>query len=184
MWKKITAVLIIVLFISRAMSYQLIMWTNGFSVTEDEIIHYSYQEFDNSKGPMKVIKTKDKDDHLVLVRLLKSKYGFWSIQESKVAESSDEILLIVWTDRAKLKSFTTSYHDSGNTDVEWMYHHVYTGENAVKKIDIPNDVIPKNSVISISQSNENYVIHRIMNSQGGLIEFDLIDYLREYEYIE
>ena len=62
--------------------------------------------------------------------------------------------------------------------------YFYAGDNALKLIEIPLEMIPRNVTVKISQSGSSYEIHVISYSDETINEIDIIEILLSNGFIK
>ena len=107
--------------------------------------------------PYKVLQASTKNDDLVILRLTKNKLDFWQTERLEKTREGQTYAEHAWMIDAGLQRF--SAEDVPEFNREW--HYVCTGNNAQKRIEIPNEQIPENTTINIQQSGGFYLIHVI-----------------------
>lgn len=124
---------------------------------------------------VRILQCETEDDNIVIVRMVKNEVFFWQITDMSKAEKNG-YAQISWDKDAGTQRFSA-------TDIPKFYreyHCVYSGANAVRRIEIPVDAVPKNMTVNIEQANNVYVIHVLYFAEKETpVTFDVMDYIRQ-----
>jgi len=135
--------------------------------------------FDNSEREYRIIQVQ-KEGKSELLYLSKTSLGFWKAQyKGYTIGTKNEMNVLSWGKIVGEKTYNSS------TDFSFESHIVYTGENAIKPIEISTKDLQQGIAININQYNNSYVIHLYYFGDNELIEnFDLYNYLLQENMIE
>jgi hypothetical protein len=85
-----------------------------------------------------------------------------------------------WMESGGIRKYDISTENISN----FGWHLFYAGNNALKLIEIPPDMIPRNVTVKISQSGSSYELHVISYSDEAINEIDIPEILLSNGFIE
>jgi len=139
-------------------SFSITLWRAGFSSANIQTLARS---FDDNGNEIKIIKTNSKKNDIVLVYLVKNKFGFWKVGYF-TPSSSNKLAVIGWMRWSAVRRFKADEDPL----FEAEYHKIYYGNNAIKRIEFLPGQIPENVAVSIWQAGKEYYIHLICFGTG------------------
>ncbi|ACM61294.1 hypothetical protein B0S90_2552 [Caldicellulosiruptor bescii] len=148
-------------------SFSITLWRAGFSSANIQTLARS---FDDNGNEIKIIKTNSKRSDIVLVYLVKNKFGFWKVGYF-TPSSSNKLAVIGWMRWSAVRRFKA---DEDHL-FEAEYHKIYYGNNAIKRIEFLPGQIPENVAVSIWQAGKEYYIHLICFGTGDASPLNSID---------
>ena len=146
-------VVLVILFILASFSEDIALARAG--VDTGKTMRYIVELGIMDDVPYKVLQANSKNNDLVILRLTKNKLGFWQTEQLEKTREGQTYAEHAWMIDAGLQRF--SVQDVPEFNREW--HYVCTGNNAQKRIEIPNEQVPENTTINIQQSGGFYLIH-------------------------
>ena len=108
-----------------------------------------------------ILQTRTANGRIALVRAVKGKLGFWSLEDIDISQSNRPYATTGCIHPAGLhRSETLSVPYS-----VWEFHTVYAGDNALRKIELPPELIPENTTVNIQQNGSFYLIHAVSTTE-------------------
>lgn len=156
----IVLILLIVVFqVVRANSYAL-AWRSVGIQSEPFVI---YDGKNNNGQEFKVVVEYAVRENGPLVYLEKGRTGFWKamVVDEKPSDKTG-MLTWGWTRVAGGRRYSAMDEHV----VEWEIHRVYSGNNAIKRIEIPAQLLPANVTVNIHQAGSAYILHFITYGKG------------------
>ena len=130
--------------------------------------------------PYKVLQASTKNGDPIILRLTKNKLGFWQTDRLEETREGQTYAEHAWMIDAGLRRF--SVQDVTEFNDEW--HYVCTGNDAQKRIEIPNELVPENTTINIQQSGGFYLIHVVSFGDPQYFQqLNIPTYLKENGFI-
>lgn len=148
-------------------SFSIALWRAGFSSSNIQTLARS---FDDNGNEIKVIKTSSKKHDIVLVYLVKNKFGFWKVGYFTTS-SSNKLAVIGWMKWSAIRRFKLDEDPL----FEAENHRIYYGNNAIKRIEFLPGQIPENVAVSIWQAGKEYYIHLVCFETGKDSPLNSID---------
>lgn len=169
--------LVVIFIIYRQLSLDIAYFLEGINSNSTIEIEHS---FDINKSEYKVIRAKSEEDNILLVRLVKTKLGIWKIGDIS-SGSNTKINSISWYGDGG--PYINQFGSIDEIGFEW--HFVYSGNNALKYIEIEKIDIPKNMTVEIYQFNTEYIIHLITFEKPEIFNsFNIVNKLIENGFID
>ena len=179
-YKKISVGIVVILAVIYAFlvanSFNLALQWEGLTTQRVRVIEDI--DIDSKDRVFQVVQTTTKAGDMALVRLVKSSFGFWMVDQVNTTEQTEpyDWVSIAWVLGAGIKRYTAGGDD--HSELEW--HMIYYGTNAIKEIKFNPSQIPENVAINIQQVGNEYWIHLIsFENSGKNISFDLISTLEQ-----
>ena len=129
----------------------------------------------------RVVMNDDKENSKVGY-FSKNSWGFWELAILEDSISKDTGMLnLAWTGRNNIRSFEPQAPQT----IEFEWHTLYCGNNAIRKIDNLEEKLPSNTTMGILQGHSFYIIHLITFSEEGkvLSEKEFYQLLKEAECV-
>ena len=170
--------LVAAFFVLRAFSLDMAISASGLRRTSADVV-YGHPAEDSNKE-FQVIRSRTKEgERPALAYLTKNALGFWSVSSVQIA-TPDQLggtAQILWND------FIYSNH-FGEPDIGVVMHRVYVGDNAIGALNqFPQDQLPDNVSVEITQNSAYYCIHVITVVYGSGTSFDILPLLKENNLI-
>ena len=130
----------------------------------------------------KVLQSTTKDGELALVQLERNWLGFWEVINVNTPknDAGQTYVSTAWVKGAGTQRYTAT--DIPEFVYEW--HHVYCGNDALKRIHFSEGSLPQNITVNIQQIGEFYIIHTISFADPSeLGSFSIPTYLKENGFI-
>lgn len=122
----------------------------------------------------KIIASVTKDGNPVMIKLVKNPLGFWKIEQMH-AVLPDYIALMGWGSFQGFKRYDPE--DTPHSDFE--HHFGFCGNNAIKLINIPSEMIPDGVILTVHQVGSFYSIHATSYSDKQINSLHISDILKE-----
>ena len=111
---------------------------------------------DDNGDAYRVVFQYAPDNTIRIAHFTKGKLGSWKVTNAVYGPSSESPLVKMgWMRVASLRRFDIP--DEVTADFET--HNVYAGNNAVRQIEIPPELLPPNVAVSIHQAGSCFVLH-------------------------
>lgn len=171
---SILALILLVLIVVYKNSFKIALGKAGVG---EQYIQYIDTGFDNNGNEYRVVFQYMSDNTVKIVHLTKDDFGVWHVTDEAHGPVSDAAYVMMgWMRTASMRR-----HEVNDPVVfDWEVHNVYGGNNAIKQIEIPIDLLPPNVTVNVFQAGSQYVIHFV--SYGGsepLQQINILDLLNE-----
>ena len=161
----------------------IVVYKNSFKIAlgkagvGEQYIQYIDTGFDNNGNEYRVVFQFMSDNTVKIVHLTKADFGVWHVTDEAHGPVSDAAYVMMgWMRTASMRR-----HEVNDPVVfDWEVHNVYGGNNAIKQIEIPLELLPPNVTVNVFQAGSQYVIHFV--SYGGsepLQQINILDLLNE-----
>lgn len=136
---------------------------------------------DDNGNEYRVVMQHTDDRDVQFAHLCRENAGLWTVCQVPL-DVEDELLEMKWMRVAGMKRFSLQ----DNYVVQWETHAVYGGNNAIKRIDLPSELLPPNVTLSIHQAGASYVLHFIYFGEDNTTfnDFDVEALLLQTNSIE
>ena len=171
---SILALILLVLIVVYKNSFKIALGNAGVG---ELYIEYIDTGFDNNGNEYRVVFQYMSDNTVKIVHLTKNDFGVWHVTDETHGPVSDAAYVMMgWMRTASMRRHEVNDPVVFDSEV----HHVYGGNNAIKQIEIPLDLLPPNVTVNVFQAGSQYVIHFV--SYGGsepLQQINILDLLNE-----
>ncbi len=163
--------LLVGFFVAMAFSRDIALATKGL-----DLVHIMQEPTVSGTKEFQIVACRTKDGTNALVRLEKTRYGFWLVSAMEVV-TPDRPAQITWTE------ILHSIY-GGEPNITPVLHTFYTGCNATRSFEnIPYDQIPGNVTVMAEQFASDYYIHVATVLPEGGSAFDILSLLKESRLI-
>jgi len=175
------AILVIGFFVLQHFSEDLALISERISIQQTQVITATVPLY-NKEGEErygKLIRSLGKDGRLVLALLEQNALGFWYVSETVLAnlDSGYDPVFFYWIEYGE-NSFR------GDWELYTIFHVVYLGNNAIKKIEFPKDALPEEATVQVEQGGSTYLIHAAYRSgSDGTAGWNLVEFMIENDFI-
>ena len=140
-------------------------------------LHVIHRGWDANGQEYQVLQTANSTGSLALVRCSRNVPGFWRVEDcNPVKDGERNYAQIGWMESGGVKRFI--HTESPVFETEW--HFAYSGNNALKLIELAPEQIPDNVTVNIQQAGALYWIYVISFAEPDVLnQFDVIGILRE-----
>ncbi len=128
--------------------YPISLMLNGFAPQNSEIL---YAGIDDNENEYRVVELRDGGKIKEVAIFTKTFLPIWKKTQS-VREADG--LALGWIVSTGLKTYGLE-----TVDINFAFHSVYCGNDAVKKIESISEYLPENTTAEIRQADESYSIH-------------------------
>ena len=171
----VCVLLIAVLFVFRAFSFDLAIASSGLNRRELTVVQ---EPITGNEGKVfQIVLSRTKEDDCALAYLEKNFFGFWTVNHVATPDEFYGAAQIVWTEYLFSNNF-------GKPDITTVFHTVYAGCNAIDSIEkLPQEVFPENVAVLVTQHSSKYYVHVITVLPDGGSPFDILPLLKENNLI-
>lgn len=176
-----------VLVILLALSLILILvYHNSYSIAlkmaglSEKSISYIHTGFDDNGNEYRVVFQFMPDNMVKIARLTKDNWGVWHTTDEASGPDTEDYITIGWMRFSGFRLYDANDHPITDCEV----HRVYGGNNAVKQIEIPTDLLPPNTAVNVFQSGARYVIHFVSYGEAETLnQINIIELLEQTDSI-
>lgn len=165
-------ILVVVLLIYHN-SYSIALSKAGLS---KDSIDYIDTGIDDNGNEYRVVFQYMPENMVKILRLTKNDRGVWKVAEE--AYGPDSEVPYVTTGWMRVAS-VGRYEVDDQTHIEFEVHKVYGGNNAIKQIEIPMELLPSNVSVNIFQAGTVYVLHFVTYGSAETLNQINISHLLE-----
>ena len=144
----VETVIIIIVAIFMFAGYPISLMLNGFAPQNSEIL---YAGIDGNENEYRVVELRDGGKINEVAIFTKTFLPIWKKNQSAREEDG---LALGWAVSTGLKTYGREI-----VDINFAFHSVYCGNDAVKKIESISEYLPENTTAEIRQADESYSIH-------------------------
>lgn len=152
-------------------NYSIALKKAGFS---ENSINYIDSGINDDGNEYRVVFQYMPENTVKCALLTKDKLGIWKITEEEYGPDSDSNYLNMgWMRFASICRYAVNDQTTINSEV----HQVYGGNNAVKQIEIPYELLPANVCVDVFQAGAVYLIHFIAYGDAETLNQINVSYL-------
>ena len=144
----VETVIVIIVAILMFAGYPISLMLNGFAPQNSEIL---YAGIDGNENEYRVVELRDGGKIKEVAIFTKTFLPIWKKTQSACEADG---LALGWTVSTGLKTYGLE-----TVDINFAFHSVYCGNDAVKKIESISEYLPENTTAEIRQADESYSIH-------------------------
>lgn len=160
-------------------SFDIALRKEGLS---KKYINYIDTGIDDNGNEYRVVFQYDGNDSVRILSLTKNRFGIWNVtNEISSHDSEAQHCAMGWMRAASIRRFAVEEQ----SNIEFEVHAVYSGNDAIKRIELPTDCLPPNVTANVFQAGAMYVIH--FSSYGAadtLNQIDTFDLLEQIKCIQ
>ena len=178
--KKRTLFYLIVTLLILILVAGLIVYHNSYSIAlkkaglSEASINYIDSGINDNGSEYRAVFQYMPENTVKCALLTKDKLGIWKITEEEHGpDSSSHYVSVGWMRFASIRRYAVS--DQAKIDSE--VHKVYGGNNAIKQIEIPYDLLPTNVSVNVFQAGASYVIHFVAYGEAETLNQIDVSYL-------
>lgn len=115
-----------------------------------------------------------------MAHLEKGMFGIWKVlEEASGPQEQSESVTIGWMRIAGLIRY--GYGLESQIKAEFEVHHMIGGNNAIRVIELPKELLPPNVIAKVFQKGRSYVVHLVSYGEdaGILNEVHLVELLEQ-----
>lgn len=142
--------------------WSIALYSIGFSPSATSII---YGGIDANGDNYRVVVCPGNGEYENLALLTENCFGWWKATQVSNPVGQNELGRIAWTNVAGFRCAAPG----GKIEVDFEFHAVYCGDNAVGPISPITAKLPPNVTVDIYQSGSSYLLHFISFGGGSAL---------------
>lgn len=172
----ILCVLLVSFFFLRSNSEHLAL--RYAEIDTNERIYEISLDVDHGKM-FKILQCTTIDGKMAILRLEKNGLGFWQVND--VAKGINRVKYF-WDTFAGSAYYVRQDDREPEISYSCEWHAVFCGTNAMKWIEIPDELVPANTTVNVQQIGDCYIVHVVSYSEkstSAFLEFNVFHVLEE-----